>query len=298
MSRHSPPATTVKAAARPALAGDPAAAARPLRGEDFRQIQTMAHEIFGLDLKSGKEALVSARLGKRVRDLGLDDIAEYLRVVKADTTGIELARLIDALTTNFTSFLRENQHFDLLREKVFPALAGRASFQIWSAGCSTGEEPYTILFTAAEALGDRAGALKLMATDISTRALEAAQAGIYAAERLKDMPPHWPKRFFQRGTGQNTGSVRVQQEWRSRISFSRLNLMEDFSHLPKCSVIFCRNVMIYFDKPTQERLVRRFAAQLEPGGWLLIGHSEGLMGIRHELEYVKPAVYRKPGAAR
>jgi len=262
---------------------------------EFREIQALAHRIFGLDLKSGKEALVGARLGKRIRDLGLRDIAEYLDRVKADRTGIELASLIDALTTNFTSFLREPDHFHVMREQVLPPLAARPSFQIWSAGCSTGEEPYSILFHAAEALGDgRVAALRLMATDISTRALEAASAGKYAEARLADLPDAWRRRFFQRGTGSQQGVVRVKQEWRTRIQFERLNLMEDFSHRPACALIFCRNVMIYFDKQTQERLVQRFTERLEPGGWLFIGHSEGLMGVKHHLEYVKPAVYRKP----
>ena len=277
----------------------PPAEAPALRPGEFEAIRHMAHDTFGLDLRAGKEALVSARLSKRVRDLGLPDISHYLDLVQADRTGVELARLIDALTTNFTSFLREPQHFEILSAKVLPALAGRPSFQIWSAGCATGEEPYSILFHVAEALGEqRASAMKLLATDISTRALDAAAAAIYPDQRLREMPPSWPKRYFQRGTGASLGSIRVRPEWRQRVTFQRLNLMEDFSHVSKCSVIFCRNVMIYFDKPTQERLVRRFAERLEPGGWLLIGHSEGLMGIQHGLEYVRPAVYRHPGGAQ
>jgi chemotaxis protein methyltransferase CheR len=274
-----------------------------LTEREFREIRALAHRIFGLDLKPGKEALVQARLARRVQELGLGSIAEYVEAVKADRTGAELERLINALTTNHTSFLREPQHFELLRGHILPLLARRASFRVWSAGCSTGEEPYTILFTAAEALGpERLGAMRLLATDISTRALEQAQSGIYPAARLEGLPAGWAQRYFQRGTGRWEGSVRVKPDWRARVEFRRLNLMEDFSHLPRFAVIFCRNVMIYFDKPTQERLVRRFSERLEPGGWLLIGHSEGLMGVRHELRYVKPAVYRKPaegqGAAR
>ena len=271
-------------------------AASGLSEREFRQIRELAHRTFGLDLKPGKEALVNARLAHRVQELGLASIAEYLEAVKADRTGLELERLINALTTNHTSFLREPQHFELLRAQVLPALARRASFWVWSAGCSTGEEPYSILFTAAESLGARIGALRLLATDISTRALERAQAGIYPAERLEELPAGWAQRYLQRGTGRWEGSVRVKPEWRARVEFRRLNLMEDFSFLPPMAVIFCRNVMIYFDKTTQERLVRRFEERLEPGGWLLIGHSEGLMGVRHGLEYVKPAVYRKPAA--
>lgn len=276
-----------------------AVASGGVRPSEFREIQSMAHDIFGLELKTGKEALVGARLGKRVRELGLKDISDYLGHVKQDHSGLELAGLIDALTTNFTSFLREPVHFKLLRERILPGLAGRQTYQVWSAGCSTGEEPYSILFETAETLGDtKLGAMKLLATDISTRALKAASEGIFPVARLKELPDAWRKRYFQRGTGQQEGMVRVRPEWRARVQFERLNLMEDLSRMPRCAVIFCRNVMIYFDKPTQERLVGQFAARLDPGGWLLIGHSEGLMGVRHDLEYVMPAVYRKPGAGR
>lgn len=275
-------------------------AAQGLTEREFREIRELAYRIFGLDLKPGKEALVNARLARRVEEMGLGSLSEYVEAVKRDRTGEELERLINALTTNHTSFLREPQHFALLREAVLPPLAARGAVRIWSAGCSTGEEPYTILFTAAEALPpEHLARLKLLATDISTRVLQTAQAGIYLKERLEGLPAGWAQKFFQKGEGRWAGSVRVKPEWRARIEFRRLNLMEDFSHLPQFHVIFCRNVMIYFDKPTQERLVRRFAERLAPGGWLLIGHSEGLMGVRHELEYVRPAVYRKPsGAAR
>lgn len=266
-----------------------------LTEKEFREIRELAYRSFGLDLRPGKEALVNARLARRVQELGLGSLSEYVEAVKADRTGEELERLINALTTNHTSFLREPQHFALLRETVLPPLRGRGGVRIWSAGCSTGEEPYTILFTAADVLGaERIGALELLATDISTRVLDTAQAGIYPRERLEGLPPGWAQRFFQKGEGRWEGSVRVKPEWRARVEFRRLNLMQDFSHLPRFRVIFCRNVMIYFDKPTQERLVARFTDRLEPGGWFLIGHSEGLMGVRHELEYVKPAVYRKP----
>lgn len=276
--------------------GGPTGLMRGLGEREFREIRELARRTFGLDLKPGKEALVNARLARRVQELGLGSIAEYLEAVKADRTGEELERLINALATNHTSFLREPQHFELLRGRILPELSRRPLFWIWSAGCSTGEEPYSILFVAAETLGARIGAMRLLATDISTRALERAQAGIYPMERLERLPAGWPQKYFQRGTGRWEGSVRVKPEWRTRVEFRRLNLMEDFSSLPRMAVIFCRNVMIYFDKPTQERLVRRFEERLEPGGWLLIGHSEGLMGVRHGLEYVMPAVYRKPAA--
>lgn len=262
----------------------------------FETIRTMARTAFGLDLKPGKEALVSARLGKRARELGLDGIRPYLERIQADRTGVELIALIDALTTNYTSFQREPQHFDLLRTRVLePAARDGSRVSIWSAGCATGEEPYTILVHAAEVLGEGGlDRLRLVASDISTRALESARRGIYTEDRVAPLPDSWRRKYLQRGTGDQQGYVRVKEIYRKRIDFQRRNLMESHPDLPLFNVIFCRNVMIYFDKPTQEALVGRFAEKLEPGGWLLIGHSEGLMGIRHGLEYVMPAVYRRP----
>jgi chemotaxis protein methyltransferase CheR len=266
-----------------------------IRQSEFREVQALARDLFGLDLREGKEALVGARLSKRMRELGLDSVSQYLAMVRSDRSGLELAGLIDALTTNFTSFLREARHFQLLRELIVPQVVKRP-VSIWSAGCSTGEEPYSILFTVLDGAGDGgAQRLSLLASDISTRVLRAAQLGVYPEGRLHEIPEPWRRRFFQRGVGEQKGFVRVRPELRSRVRFERINLMEPFSTLDRQTVIFCRNVMIYFDKPTQENLVQRFAAQLEAGGYLFIGHSEGLMGIRHELEYIMPAVYRKPG---
>jgi len=291
--------SVLKVTARPGeLFGDAGLPAAPrVSPEQFQQIRALAYKTFGLDLKQGKEALVSARLQKRVSALGLGTIGEYLRILGADRTGAELTRLIDALTTNFTSFQREPQHFDLLRRQILPEIAtSSVRAGIWSAGCSTGEEPYTILMHAAEALGEQNLAkLRLLATDISTQALEKAKAAVYPADRLSSIPEAWRKKYLQKGVGAREGQFRVRKELAARVEFRRLNLMEPFEDAGTFRVIFCRNVMIYFDKPTQERLVSRFAGRLEPLGWLFIGHSEGLMGIRNELEYVMPAVYRRAG---
>lgn len=275
-----------------------AAAKWEIGPKQFRRVRELALGSFGLDLKPGKEALVAARLGKRARELGLDGIGPYLERIEADRTGEELVALIDALTTNYTSFQREPQHFELLRRQVLePAAATRARAAIWSAGCATGEEPYTILLHAAEALGEAGlNRLRLIASDISMRALEAARAGIYPLDRLEPLPESWRRKYFQRGTGAREGFARLKEQYRRRVEFQRRNLMESLEDLPEFDVIFCRNVMIYFDKPTQQKLVGKFTARLKPGGWLLIGHSEGLMGIRHGLEYVMPAVYRRPAA--
>lgn len=284
-------------AAWPAVLEPPdAQPARRVSQSEFTEIRDLAYKTFGLDLKQGKEALVTARLSKRLASLGLGTIGEYLEVLRQDRTGGELASLIDALATNYTSFQREPQHFELLRSKILPGIAAAAGRTgIWSAGCSTGEEPYTILMHAADVLGEQnLGRLRLLATDISNKALAKARAGVYTLDKLNDIAPEWRKRFLQRGVGELSGSFRIRPQLASHVEFRRLNLMEPFDNAGTFRVIFCRNVMIYFDKQTQERLVRKFTAQLEPGGWLLIGHSEGLMGVRNELEYVMPAVYRRP----
>jgi chemotaxis protein methyltransferase CheR len=269
-----------------------------LSAAEFREVSRLAQASFGLELRAGKEALVAARLGKRMRARQLASVREYLRLVEADTTGVELAELVDALTTNFTSFLREADHFHFLRREIAPQLERRA-FTVWSAGCASGEEAYSILFTLAEALGaETAGGWQVKATDISGRVLRAAARGVYAEERCTDLPAEWLRKYFQRGRGEWAGQLRVKPHWRARIEFERLNLMEPFDGVPQCAAIFCRNVMIYFDKRTQAGLVQKFTARLEPGGYLMIGHSEGLMGIAHGLEYTGPAIYRRPGTLR
>jgi chemotaxis protein methyltransferase CheR len=276
-----------------------AAPAGLLSDGEFQAIRRLAHEKFGLELKSGKQELVAARLGKKLREHNFPTFRDYYRHVLEDSTGEALIGLIDALTTNHTSFLREPAHFDYLRETILPALERRRRIEIWSAACSTGEEPYSIACALLEAgvAPDRA---RIVATDISTRVLETARAGVYPAERFEEIPAGWRRKYLLRGTRRWEGWFRLRPEVRAMVEFRRLNLVEPFPELGPFPVIFCRNVMIYFDKPTQERVVGRLEARLEPGGWLLVGHAESLAGVRHSLRYVKPAVYRKPegGTAR
>lgn len=268
-----------------------------LKPPEFEAIRRLAYEKFGLDLRRGKEELVAARLGKRMRQGGFDSFEEYYRHVVGDASGAALIEMIDALATNHTSFLREAQHFDFLRQNVLPGLRERTRIEFWSAACSTGEEPYTLAFTLCEAWGaDVFRRVRILGTDISTKALEAAQKAIYPAERFHTVPPGWLRQFLLRGEGRWKGWYRVKPELRSQVQFARLNLVESFSQTSLFPVIFCRNVMIYFDKATQETLVNRLAACLEPGGYLFTGHAESLTGVRHGLTYVRPAIYRKPGA--
>ncbi len=269
---------------------------RPLTEREFANISRLAYEHFGLELKGGKQELVSARLGKKVRAAGCRSFHEYYERVLEDRTGETLVELIDALTTNFTGFMREPAHFDFLIKTVLPAWVSRDRVRIWSAACSTGEEPYTIAFSLMDALGSAPRPrIRIVATDISSRALREAQRGAYLAARLENLPPGWHRAFFLKGEKSWQGWYRVKPEIMSMIEFRRINLIEPLSDPEPFSAIFCRNVMIYFDKATQQKLVQRMAEKLEPGGYLLIGHSESLTGIEHPLTYVRPTVYRKGG---
>lgn len=267
---------------------------RPLTAREFDQIRTLAYEKFGLSLREGKETLVSARLGKKIRELNFNSFQQYYQHVVKDATGEALVSLIDALTTNHTSFFREPIHFEFLRESILPQLRDRERIAIWSAACSTGEEPYSIAACLQESWGEAGlSKLRILASDISSRSLKKAQQAVYPAERFEGIPVQQLRSFLLRGNGESKGLYRVKPRVRAAVEFARVNLMESLSRLGPFSVIFCRNVMIYFDKPTQEGLVNRLAGCLEPGGYLLTGHSESLNGIKHPLQYVRAAIYRK-----
>jgi chemotaxis protein methyltransferase CheR len=264
-----------------------------LRAPVFEKIRRLAYEKFGLNLTESKHQLVAARLGKKLRELKIPTYEQYYDLVVTDRTGESLIALIDALSTNHTSFLREASHFDFLLKTVLPSLRKRVAIDVWSAPCSTGEEPYSIAVTLLAQLGTPPKpALRIRATDISTRALAIAKKGTYTAERLASVPVPLIKKYFMPA---GPGAFQICPEVRRMIEFDRGNLIEPMRTSRAFPIIFCRNVMIYFDKPTQERVVTNLAQFLEPGGYLLIGHSESLMGVRHSLEYVQPAIYRKPG---
>jgi chemotaxis protein methyltransferase CheR len=270
-----------------------------LKTSEFRLISQLAHERFGLELKGGKEALVAARLGRFLRKGGFKSFDEYYRHVLADTTGDALIGLIDSLTTNHTSFLREKAHFEFLARAAVEEFREISTLEVWCAASSSGEEPYTIAMCLTDTLG-RAGAtrrdFRILATDISTRVLGIAKRGVYPVERFSDLPDAWRKTYLLRGAGDCKGLFKFKPELMSHISFERLNLIQPFPHRKHFHVIFCRNVMMYFDKATQEDIVQRLSACLEPGGYLFVGHSESLTGVEHELKYVRPATYRKEAA--
>lgn len=267
---------------------------RALSDRTFEKIRKLIYEKAGIDLRQGKQTLVSARLGKKLRESGLRDYDTYIDSVMADKTGESMIALIDALTTNYTSFLREPQHFQFLREEILPVVSKRRQIDVWCAAASTGEEPYSLAFTLLDSLGSVAiTQARILATDISTRALAAASQGIYAADRLTGMPPHWRTRYLSPGQGTYQGFYQVRSEIRRMIQFQRLNLIEPFIHSGTFPLISCRNVMIYFDKTTQQSLVNRMAHYLDPGGHLFIGHAESLSGIEHGLRFIAPAIYQR-----
>jgi chemotaxis protein methyltransferase CheR len=265
-----------------------------LKPHEFARISQLTYEHCGLDLRHGKENLIAARLGKKLRELRLTSFQAYFDYVTGDATGAAMSVMIDHLTTNHTSFFREARHFQFLCRTIYPALQHRTQVHIWSAACSSGEEPYSIAMSLLEQAGEEAAAkVKIKATDISTRVLEKARGGVYEAERFQGLPVDLLQRYLLKGHNLAANRYQFKSKVRAMIDFGHFNLMDALPETYRCSVIFCRNIMIYFDKPTQENLVRRLAERLEDGGYLFIGHSESLNGISHGFEYVSPATYRK-----
>ena len=259
----------------------------------FTRITDVLHEHAGIRMREGKEGLVRARLTKRLRKLGLADFDAYLDFVQKDSSRREFAEMIDALTTNKTSFLREATHFDFLRDAVFPQLSGPV--RIWSAGCSSGEEPYTLAMLCNETFADIATRdVRILSTDISHRVLAQAKAGAYAADIMGDVPAAWLQKYWTRTQDASGRPVyEAGKSLRRLLHFAKLNLMEQWPMQGPFDAILCRNVMIYFDKATQQQLVERYWQLLRPGGHLFVGHSESLTGLSHKFRYVQPAVYVK-----
>jgi len=270
-----------------------------LTDRDFRRFSALVYDKCGITLHEGKKALVCARLGKRLRESGFRDFKAYYRFVVQGDRGDELVRMLDAISTNLTSFFREESHFDFLKHRVFADWTEGGGHQkrirIWSAGCSSGEEPYSVAICLMEYFGDRLPAdTKILGTDLSTKVLHQAQRGIYEAERVGKIPESMLRKYFQKGFGSQEGRFRVKRFIRDMIVFRRLNLMDPFFFKRPFNVIFCRNVMIYFDKEIQKILVNKFYDSLVSDGYLFIGHSESLTGISHRFRYIEPAVYHKP----
>ncbi len=268
-----------------------------LTDAEFEKISAFVKSACGINLHEGKKELVKARLGKRIRSLGMNTFQQYMDYVVQDAKGTEVTAMLDVISTNLTFFFREAKHFDHLRNTILPTLAksGKRRVRIWSAGCSSGEEPYSVAMLLNDSLNDlMSWDARILATDLSTKVLGIANEGVYREERFRETSGHLVQKYFTCIQKTPEKKYKVKPALRKLIHFARLNLMEAWPMRGPFDVIFCRNVMIYFDKETQGELVNRYFDILAPGGTLFLGHSESLTGIKHKYKYVLPAVYQKP----
>ncbi|MDR1310391.1 MAG: chemotaxis protein CheR [Burkholderiaceae bacterium] len=269
---------------------------------DFRRIRELIYKRAGISLADSKEEMVYSRIARRLRATGISNFGAYLDRLESGAMEDEWEAFTNALTTNLTSFFREEHHFPILAEHV-KKKKGSGTFSVWCSASSTGEEPYSIAITLCEALGTLHPSAEIVATDIDTNVLKTASHGVYAKDKTNKLSPERLRKFFLRGKGVNEGRIRVRKELRELITYHQLNLLE--SRWPvsgQFDVIFCRNVMIYFDKPTQGQILSRFAALLKPDGLLFAGHSENFSYVTDAFRLVGKTVYKlvssRPETAR
>lgn len=261
-----------------------------LKDKDFQRVREMIYTYCGISINEGKEALVQSRLMKRIRKLGLGSFTEYLDMIEHSVGSDEFLSFVDVLTTNKTHFFRESKHFDFIEEHILPFTAGK-NLKWWSAGCSTGEEPITAAMTLLEARNkSKWNSVKILATDISRDVIKVAKEGVYNHNKIGDIPPVLLKKYF---TDLGQGGYRVNEPIRNMITYGRLNLTDKWPLKGGFQVIMCRNVMIYFNRQTQEDIVRKFHTMLEPGGYLFLGHSESIPANALGFQNVAPAAYKK-----
>jgi chemotaxis protein methyltransferase CheR len=269
-----------------------------LTDKEFEQFQALIYQQVGIKLEYPKRTLLVSRLSKRLRELELETFQAYYDCVSRKGGEEELTRLLDLISTNKTEFFREPFHFEFLREQVLPEVQGRKILRVWSSASSSGEEPYSIAMSLRDALPDISRwDIKILASDISTRVLAKAASGMYEEDRVSQLPKDLVHRHFLCGKGPQAGKLKVCSDVAKLVAFRRINLMDPtFPIRSPVDVIFCRNVMIYFDRPTQTRLIDKFFRYLRPGGYLFIGHSESLQWIDHHFTYLRPTIYQKPGS--
>jgi chemotaxis protein methyltransferase CheR len=273
----------------------------PITDLDFQFLRQLVYDQSSIHLGEEKKEMICTRLNHRLSRLGLTSVEEYCALLKSNHEPGEVTHLIDALSTNFTTFFREIEHFKFLKETIVPEfltgnlIRSQGPFRAWSAACSTGEEPYSMAIVLANSFQATDPALwQIFASDISTRVLEKASRGIYEESRVKLPNPAWLARYFQKGRGGWSGHYRVKRALRGQIEFERMNLLHPGLRMTeRYHLIFCRNVMIYFDQATAELLIERLCHQLHEGGYLVIGHAESLHQKPRGLKQVKPSVYRK-----
>jgi chemotaxis protein methyltransferase CheR len=264
-----------------------------LSARQFQKASRLVYRVCGIYFKPDKKALVQARLMKRLRAVGINNVEEYLDFIECENGSRELGFLIDVMTTNKTGFFRESAHFNFLRDKILPEQKN-LRMRFWSAACSSGEEPYSLAITLRNHLAeiDSKDCL-ILATDISTHMLEKARRAVYSQAALCDLPKALVQKNFVKIDDNSSIIYQVKDNIRCMVRFAWLNLMDSWPMKGPFNVILCRNVMIYFDRATRQKLINRFWDLLEPGGYLFVGHSESLSTISHKFRYVQPATYRK-----
>jgi len=267
---------------------------------EYEKVRQLVYSKSGINLGPAKQQLVRARLSKRVRDCGFSTLLDYIKYVERDQSGQELQILLDSISTNTTHLFREKVHFDFIAQQIKQWADDRdwrrshSTLRIWSAACSSGEEPYTIAMTVHHVLSNLGLSAKILATDISTRVLAMAKRGIYERAQLKEVPVDFRSRYFRAARNNGEWCYEIAPEIREMITFSQFNLMTPrFPFKNGFDIVFCRNVMIYFDAPTREGLIGRITQHLLPGGYLIVGHSESLNNIKQPLSYIQPTIYQK-----
>lgn len=274
----------------------------PFDDKDFQFLSSLVLERTGIVLKEHKKNMMYSRLARRLRALGMTDFTQYCQFLKTDKSGDELLALVNSITTNLTKFFRESHHFDYLRDTIVPSLVddarrnGTKRLRIWSAGCSSGEEPYTIAMVLRDSLpGIQNWDVKILATDLDTNMLDTGRNGLYSAEGLSIIPQTHRHQVttLSDGDGENGKKIQMSEKARTLISFKHLNLLHRWPMKGPFDAIFCRNVMIYFDNETKERLVSRYAELLGPRRWLFIGHSETLLDSQSAFTLEGRTIYRR-----
>jgi chemotaxis protein methyltransferase CheR len=261
--------------------------------EEFLAFQQLIKSLSGIYLADSKKLLVFGRLRNRVRQVGLSSFESYLKLVKNPAQSAERQMLVDLLTTNETYFFREPKHFDYLKSEVIPNREKGRPFRVWSAACSSGEEPYSIGMVLADLIGmSKPSAWEITASDISQRIVDKAKLGVYANQRLDGIPPHYLKKYFAKVQIQGEDKIEISDLIKERVRYQRLNLNENLPELGKFDVIFLRNMLIYFQTESKIDIARRVIKTLQPGGWLFIGHSESLKDVDPKLKTVAPSIYR------
>ncbi|MAC43671.1 MAG: hypothetical protein CL913_06895 [Deltaproteobacteria bacterium] len=260
--------------------------------EDFRKL---IHESIGISLSLQKKQLLMTRLYRRMHQLGINSYGEYWERVLNDETGLEMVLLLNAVSTNKTDFFRESDHFTFLKHEVYPHLQKQQMIRIWSCACSSGEEAYTIAMTLLDTFGGVLGGrdVKILATDISTGMLDQAELGRYPVNQLTLIPEVLRNRYCQILPENNDEMFEVSNQLKTMIRFRRLNLIQEYPLRTQFDFIMCRNVMIYFDRDDQEKLIERLSSYIKPGGYLFVGHSESLIGLQNSLKYLQSSIYQR-----